>query len=158
MIIASALLVSISSCAQASLPQDERGIRALQEQQAKAWNAHDIGAYANLFMPEAHVVNVLGWHWTSRAELKQKLGKAFGSVFAKSRMTIGEVTVEFLKPDIAVAHVRWTMSGALSPAGPESKPPEQGIQTQVLVKHGGVWKIADVQNTNSIPERAFPPR
>lgn len=147
----------IAGAAAAAGPADDAKIRALQTQQAAAWNAHDIDASAALFTPDADVVNVLGWHWRSRAELKAKLGRAFQSVFAHSRMTIGAVSVEFLKPDVAVAHVRWTMTGALSPAGSASSIPQQGIQTQVLVKHAGRWHIAHFQNTNSIPERPFPP-
>jgi hypothetical protein len=34
--------------------------------------------------------------------------------------------------------------------------PRQGIQTQVLQKQRGKWLIAAFQNTNGIPERAFP--
>jgi uncharacterized protein (TIGR02246 family) len=147
----------LAGAALAAGPVDEAKIRALQQRQAAAWNAHDIEAYASLFTPDADIVNVLGWHWRSRAELKEKLGRGFRSVFARSRMTIARVSVEFLKPDLAVAHVRWTMSGARSPTGAGKDVPQQGIQTQVLVKHGGVWRITHFQNTNSVPERAFPP-
>jgi uncharacterized protein (TIGR02246 family) len=145
------------AAAAAAAPANDAPIRALQEQQAAAWNAHDISAYGDLFTADADVVNVLGWHWRSRAELEEKLGRAFGSVFARSRMTIGEVSVDYLKPDVAVAHVEWTMVGALSPTGSGSDAPERGIQTQVLVRRGGAWRIAHFQNTNAVPERAFPP-
>ncbi|MDB5722005.1 MAG: hypothetical protein JWP15_2623 [Alphaproteobacteria bacterium] len=141
----------------AAAPQDGAQIRALEQQQAAAWNAHDISAYGALFTADAQVVNVLGWHWRSRAELVEKLGRAFGSVFARSRMTIGDVSIDYLKPDVAVAHVEWTMVGALSPTGSGSDAPERGIQTQVLVRRGGAWRIAHFQNTNAVQERAFPP-
>ncbi|MDB5669711.1 MAG: hypothetical protein JWO25_670 [Alphaproteobacteria bacterium] len=141
----------------AAAPPDGAQIRALEQQQAAAWNAHDISAYGALFTADAQVVNVLGWHWRSRAELVEKLGRAFGSVFARSRMTIGDVSIDYLKPDVAVAHVEWTMVGALSPTGSGSDAPERGIQTQVLVRRGGAWRIAHFQNTNAVPERAFPP-
>lgn len=150
------VVLGTAGAAVAARPNDETKIRALQQQQAAAWNAHDIKAYAALFTPDADVVNVLGWHWRSRRELEQKLGRAFNSVFARSRMTISNVSVEFLKPDLAVAHVRWKMTGALSPTGSGSDVPQQGIQTQVLVKQDGVWRITHFQNTNSVPERAFP--
>jgi uncharacterized protein (TIGR02246 family) len=150
------LLLGTAGAAVASGPADEARIRSLQQQQAVAWNSHEIAAYAALFTADADVINVLGWQWHSRAELQQKLGGAFKTVFANSRLTIGEVTVEFVKPDVAVAHVRWTMTGALSPTGSGSDVPEQGIQTQVLVKQGDIWKIKDFQNTNSVPETAFP--
>lgn len=151
------ITLSVSGAAPAAGPADDAKIRALEQQQAVTWNAHDIDGYASLFTPDAHVVNVLGWQWQSRAELKEKLGRAFGSVFARSQLSVGHVDVAFLKPDVAVAHVRWTMTGALSPTGSGGGVPEQGIQTQVLVRSGGRWRIAHFQNTNSVPERAFPP-
>ena len=151
-----ALLALATTPASAASKTDLSAIKLLEQRQADAWNAHDINAYSNLFVADAQVVNVLGWHWTSRAELQQKLGRAFATVFAKSRMTIEGTMVDFLKPDVAVAHVRWTMTGALSPTGSGSDAPQQGIQTQVLIKHAGVWRIVDFQNTNSVPERPFP--
>ncbi|MEO6386968.1 MAG: SgcJ/EcaC family oxidoreductase [Croceibacterium sp.] len=139
-------------------PAPDAEIVALQQLQADAWNAHDIDRYAALFTADADVINVLGWHWQSREELRLKLGSGFASVFAHSRLTISEVSVEWLKTDIAVAQVRWTMTGALSPTGAAADTPEQGIQTQVLVRQDGHWLITDFQNTNSVPERAFPPQ
>jgi uncharacterized protein (TIGR02246 family) len=150
------LLALAITSASANVRTDISAINRLEQRQADAWNAHDINAYSDIFVAEAHVVNVLGWHWTSRAELNQKLGRAFASVFAKSRMTIEETTVDLLKPDIAVAHVRWTMAGALDPTGSGGAAPQRGIQTQVLVKRAGAWKIIDLQNTNSVPEVPFP--
>jgi uncharacterized protein (TIGR02246 family) len=147
---------SLSVSARAEGPGDEARIRAVQQDQAVAWNAHDIDAYAALFTEDAHVINVLGWHWKSRAELKAKLGPGFASVFARSRLTIGAVDVSFLAPDIAVAHVGWTMTGAASPTGAADDTPQQGIQTLVLVKRDGTWRIAEFQNTNAVPERPMP--
>lgn len=153
---AGALLAVAVTPGSVAFPTERNAVVLLEQRQADAWNAHDIAAYSDLFVADAQVVNVLGWHWTSRAELQQKLGRAFASVFAHSRLTIQGVTVDFLKPDIAVAHVRWTMTGALSPTGSGSDAPQQGIQTQVLVKQAATWRIVDFQNTNSIPEQPFP--
>jgi uncharacterized protein (TIGR02246 family) len=147
------LAACLAPAAAAEGPADEAAIRALQQQQASAWNAHDIAAYAALFTEDAHVINVLGWHWQSRTELKEKLGRGFASVFARSRLSIGAIDIEFLAPAIAVAHVRWTMTGAGSPTGAASDTPEAGIQTLVMLKRGRDWRIADFQNTNSVPER-----
>jgi hypothetical protein len=67
------------------------------------------------------------------------------------------VTVRFLTPDLAVAHVIWSMAGATSPDGLGSNIPQRGIQTQLLRKIGNRWLIASFQNTNSVPERPFAP-
>jgi len=44
-------------------------------------------------------------------------------------------------------------SSRTPPSVPE---PREGIQLQVLQKRGGLWQIAEFQNTNSLPEVAFP--
>src|ERR1700753_172671 len=112
-------------------------IRQLPVQQADAWNRHDAAAYAALFTEDGDCVNVLGWWWKGRAAIEKQLTAAFAFVFHESRLSIAETTVRHLTRDVAVAHVRWTMSGAKTPPGmPE---PKEGIQTQVLQKVAGRW-------------------
>jgi uncharacterized protein (TIGR02246 family) len=139
----------------AAAGSDQAAIEALEAKQAAAWNAHDAVAYADLFTPDGDVVNVLGWWWKGREEIRRKLTDAFAFVFKDSRLTIAGVEVRKLSSDIAVAHVRWTMTGALSPPG-EPAPPREGIQLQVLVRGEDGWRIASFQNTDSRPERPFP--
>jgi uncharacterized protein (TIGR02246 family) len=133
---------------------DEAAIRQVQSDQAAAWNRHDAAAYSNLFTPEGDVVNVLGWWWTGRAQIQQRLENAFQFVFRDSLLTVTDTRVRFLSTDIAVAHVRWSMSGAKMPPG--APPPHEGIQLQVLRKQAGRWLIESFQNTNAIPEKQFP--
>lgn len=149
-----ALLVATPSAALAE-DSDEAAIQNLESKQAAAWNSHDASAYAALFAPDGDVVNVLGWWWKGRDEIQSKLTDAFAIVFRDSQLTITHVSVRKLSPDIAVAHVRWTMKGALAPAG-GAAPPAQGIQLQILVRGKDGWRIASFQNTNSIPEQPFP--
>jgi len=138
----------------AARDRDEAEIHSLQARQAEAWNRHDARAYADLFTEDGDVVNVVGWWWKGRAEIATKLEAAFSHVFHDSTLTIAGVDVRFLTPEIAVAHVRWTMTGARTPPGiPE---PKEGIQTQVLRKTAGRWLIAAFQNTNALPEMPFP--
>jgi uncharacterized protein (TIGR02246 family) len=134
---------------------DVTAIRELQSRQAAAWNQHDAAAYSELFSKEGDVVNVLGWWWKDRAEIKDKLSGAFAWVFRDSQLTITAVQVRLLDPSTAVAHVRWSMDGAKVPPGAPA-PPHEGIQLQVLRKHAGAWLIESFQNTNSSPETPFP--
>ena len=147
------MLASFCTAATTQSP-DETSIRQLENAQAAAWNHHDAKAYAALFSEEGDVVNVLGWWWQGRAQIQSKLEAAFSVVFRESTLTIVDVRTRFLTPDIAVVHVRWTMTGALSPPG--VPPPREGIQLQVVRKHAGTWLIESFQNTNAVPERPFP--
>jgi uncharacterized protein (TIGR02246 family) len=134
--------------------QDETEIRNVEKRQQEAWNQHDAKAYASLFTDDGEIVNVVGWWWKGRAEIEKKLTDAYAFVFRESALTVTDVQVKFLTAEIAVAHVKWTMTGARTPKGiPE---PQQGIQIQVLQKQAGKWLISFFQNTNSIPERPFP--
>jgi uncharacterized protein (TIGR02246 family) len=148
------LLAGVCRSASAAHGEDEAAIRDLQDRQADAWNAHDAAAYARLFTDDGDVVNVLGWWWRGRAQIESKLAGAFAFVFRDSRLTVTETSIRFLTPSIAIAHVRWTMTGAHTPAGmPE---PREGIEIQTLRKTAGHWLIESFQNTNAIPERPFP--
>jgi len=135
---------------------DADAIRALEVRQESAWNDHNARAYAQLFTADADTVNVLGWWWKSRAELEQKLDKAFSFVFAHSQLHIEDVAIRFLTPNVAIAHVQWSMTGAVSPDSSGGNVPVKGIQTQTLYKTAGGWLIAAFQNCNAVPERDFP--
>ena len=143
--------VSVVAAAQTA---DDRAIRDLQTRQADAWNRHDAAAYARLFTDDGEVVNVVGWWWKGRAQIQGRLTDAFAFVFRDSRMTITDVQTRYLRPDLAVSHVLWTMTGAKTP--PTIPQPKQGIEIQVLKKIRGRWMIYSFQNTNSVPERPFP--
>jgi len=149
-------VLSVSSgVATAAAPGDEAAIREVENQQAVAWNRHDADAYASLFAEDGDVVNVLGWWWQGRAEIKDRLSDAFAWVFRDSTLSIEEVHIRFLDAATAVVHVRWTLDGAKVPPG-APVPPRQGIQLQILRKTEGRWLIASFQNTNSVPEMPFP--
>jgi uncharacterized protein (TIGR02246 family) len=147
-------VLSVAGAASAS--GDDAGIGNVESAQAACWNRHDAQAYAALFTPDADVVNVLGWHWKGRPQLAERLAPAFTGVFRNSTLKIETVDSRLLRPDIAIAHVRWSMTGARSPDGRPQDTPQHGIQTQVLVRTANEkWLIAAFQNTNSVPERSF---
>ena len=153
--LAVALLLACGFPAMAAQDHDTHAIReVLQVRQADAWNRHDAQAYANLFTKDGDVVNVIGWWWKGRDEIQRKLATAFAFVFKDSQLTVTDVDVRFIRPDLAIAHTRWTMTGAKVPPGvPE---PRAGIEIEMLQKQHGKWLIASFQNTISIPERPFP--
>jgi uncharacterized protein (TIGR02246 family) len=114
--VAVLMITSVSASTAADRQTDEAAIRdVLQTRQQQAWNQHDAKAYAALFAEDGDVVNVVGWWWRDRAEIKRKLTDAFAFAFRESTLTITEVNVRFLTPEIAVAHVLWTMTGARTP-------------------------------------------
>ena len=150
-----AALLPMCLLAEPASNRDITAIRKLQDEQAAAWNAHDAVAYAALFASDGDVVNVLGWWWQGRDEIREKLKAAFTVVFRQSSLKIEDVRVRMLSEDIAIAHVRWTLQGALPPPG-SAAAPQHGIQLQVLKREKDGWRIESFQNTNSVPEHPFP--
>ena len=149
------LWMAADGVARSAPDPDDAAIRVLEARQAAAWNAHDAHAYADLFTPGGDVVNVVGWWWKGREDIEAKLRAAFAYIFAQSTLTIESADARKLRDDIAIAHVRWNLAGARAP-GSALPVPQQGIQTQVLVKEHGAWLIDAFQNTNASPETPFP--
>ena len=144
----------LAPAARGDQARDAAEIRDVQARQAETWTRHDAKAYAALFADDADVVNIVGWRWKGRAQLEARMTAAFAYVFRESTLTVTDVETRFLGPEIAIAHVRWTMTGARTPPGmPE---PRQGIQTLTMVKKAGQWRIAAFQNTLATPEVPFP--
>ena len=110
-----AVILIASQSVVAENDKAEAEIRQVQTEQANAWNQHDAAAYANLFTEDGEVINVVGWWWKGRMEIQKKLTAAFAFVFKESTLTITDVQVRFLTPEIAIAHVSWTMTGSKTP-------------------------------------------
>ena len=153
-LMAWALALGFSVPAAAEQQDDVAAIRQIQALQAAAWNQHDARAFASLFAEDGDAVNVLGWWWKGRPEIERKIREGFEFVFAQSKLTITDVDVRILGPNMAVAHVRWTMAGVKTPPNmPESR---EGIQLQILTKQPTGWLITSFQSTNSIAPSPFP--
>ena len=135
---------------------DESAIRDLVgPRQQQAWNNHDAHAYAELFAEDGDVVNIVAWWWKGRAEIESNLTRMFANVFRDSTLTFTQVDVRFLTAEIAIAHARWTMTGAHMPPGlPE---PREGLQTLTVQKRNGKWLIAAFQNTSYVQPPAGAP-
>ena len=116
---------------------------------AEAWNRHDMGAFAELFAPDAEFVNVVGMWWKGRAEIKAAHEFTHSTMFKSSRLTILETSVRFLVPELAIARSRWLLENHVGPAG-EPLPARHGVLVNVLARRGGRWSIIDAQNTDII--------
>jgi len=153
MLICAAGLAVPSSAVERS--KDEAAIRDLERRTDEAWNRHDAVAYGQRYATDADSVNVLGWWWQGRAQITQRVAEAHAVIFRNSVLHTEEVQIRFLRPDVAVVHVRWSMTGALGPDG-KPVPPRTGLRTEIMQKQDGHWLISAVHNTDSIPEVPFP--
>lgn len=124
--------------------------RALRD----AWNRGDAAGYAALFTADADYVTFNGEHASGRQAIEDSHRWLFAGPLAGSLMGpvdgSGEDTeppprsLRFVRPDVAVMVTTGgvTLAGRTHPgAGRES------VQTTVLVKDGGRWRVATFHNT-----------
>lgn len=129
--------------------EDEAAVRSIVRGFEEAWNRHDMDALARLFADDADFVNVIGARWIGRPAIKEAHQATHTTIFKNSRLRIGETSVRFLKPDVAVSRSVWDLEGHTSPAG-EPQPARKGIFTNVLQKKDGGWQIVVAQNTDIV--------
>lgn len=113
----------------------------------EGWNAHDATALGKLLTPDVDFVLVNGKLLRGRQDFtrvhaQQFAGRYRTSVFAQD----GAADVSFIRPDVAVVHWRWSISGVNNADG-STAPIYRGIFTWVLVEADGVWAIRVAQNT-----------
>ena len=112
-----------------------------------AWNRHDMAAFAALYAENADFVNVLGVWLRGRAAIEEHHATIHAARMKASLLTALETEVRLLRPDVALIHVHWELTGQVGPDG-VALPTRQGILSHVGVKTGGKWHIASTQNTD----------
>lgn len=147
------LLLALCAGALASVPldaaDDEAAVKAVLRGFEEAWNRHDMDAFGRLFADDADFVNVRGTRWIGRPAIQQAHTASHAAQFKNSRLRIGDTTVRFPKPEVAVARSVWDLEGHTSPTG-EPQPPRKGILTNVLANGPAGWKIVTSQNTDIV--------
>jgi uncharacterized protein (TIGR02246 family) len=139
-----ALCIPARSAAQTGRPE------ALVESFVKAWNAHDMESFGGLFTEDADFVNVVGMWWKGRAEIQGKHEAAHATRFKSTTLRTTGTTARLPRPDTAVIHFSWELTGESDRDG-KPAPPRRGIMQIVAIKQADGWRIAAAQNTNAVP-------
>src|SRR4051794_37830113 len=122
--------------------------RALQD----TWNRGDAAGYASLFTDDADFVAWTGQYGQGRRAIEAGHRPLFDGPLAGSRMVLlGDDTesarpesLRFIRPDVAIM----VTSGAVTLADQSATGPDhQSVQTFVLTKNDGRWRVAAFHNT-----------
>ena len=153
------LLLSCATAARAQhAPARESAARQVAAF-ADTWNRHDMQAFGRLFSADADFVNVTGKWWRGRSAIERNHAFLHGTitrtdtvgvtspmpnfgVFGSSIITFDSSTVRMVKPDLAVAHVAWHLTGDTRTAAVRG-----GLLLFVLTRGPGAWQIVAAQNT-----------
>lgn len=150
---AAALLAALSPGAAAQSPatpqaqaEDEAAIRRLIVEMTEGFNRHDARAATRMYTADADLVTVRGERFRGTEEFEKGLAAIFTTRAREARHRTLEVSVRFLRPDIALAHVVNELSGLIAPDG-QRPPPHRELSLRVLTKEGGEWRVAAFHNT-----------
>jgi uncharacterized protein (TIGR02246 family) len=116
----------------------------------RAWNAHDAKALGALFAEDADYVTARGNWMKGRAWIEGQMEKALAGRLKGTTMVETNTTVRLVRPDLAVMHFEWEVSGETGPDG-KTLITRHGIMQIVAVSRSGAWKILSAQDTATPP-------
>lgn len=142
------LVTVLFACAPASaqVATDEAAIRELATRWERAWNRHDMKELFSFLTEDADFVNVGARHWKGRQQIEAEHTSRLNQ-FRESTWSVKNVALQFIKPDVALVHIDWTLAGDKDPDG-TPRQPRGGVFTWVVVKQGSEWLLRAAQNTN----------
>jgi uncharacterized protein (TIGR02246 family) len=127
-------------------PAELDAIRRVITETTAAFNQHDAKAFARYYTPDAWLVTVRGESMAGTAEIEKKLASIFESRAKSAKLKTLEVSIRFITPEVALAHVLNELSGLKSPSG-ELLPAHRELSVRVIVKNDDVWRVTAFHNT-----------
>ena len=141
-----ALFALLCTCAFAQKTSaDEQAIRGLIASIEAGWNAASGVKFAAPFAENADYVVVNGMHIKGRKIIGDAHQGLFTGVYKGSVNKADIKSVRFLRPDVAVALVAWTLK--------HGQGTNNAMNTMVWVKNNGKWEIEAFHNTPVTPPR-----
>jgi uncharacterized protein (TIGR02246 family) len=146
-VICCSLLVAGFGTLSADGPTDLRAVEGLGKRWENAWNRHDMEALSAVVGEDVDFITVGGRWLKTRTEFRKYHAQRHEVVFKQSTWTTTKTEVKFVRPDVAVAHVQWSLKGDRNDDA-TPREPRDGIFTWVVEKKSGDWLIVAAQNTN----------
>ncbi len=118
-----------------------------------AFNTHDAQAATRMYTADADFVTTKGERYKGAAEIEKGLGVLFGGRNREATLKPVNVTIRFIRSDVAIAHVTNELSGVVRFDG-QHMPPHQELSLRVFVKEAGAWRVTAFHNTRLRPPGA----
>ena len=121
----------------------QEAIKSVITNYEQAWNRHDAKALAEQYHMDATWVNWFGAYYKGRAEIEKHYQTTHTTYFKATQFTTRSIEdITFLKPDVALVHVRTDLSG-------DERYPGQTFRfrrTILITNKEGGWRISAGQN------------
>ena len=112
----------------------------------EGFNKHDAAAASRMYTADADFTNVAGMQAKGIVEIEKFLASGFQSRLKTATQKTMNVTIRFIRSDVAIAHVTNQISGFLNPDG-SVEPPHDEISMRVFRKDDGIWRVSAFHNT-----------
>jgi uncharacterized protein (TIGR02246 family) len=143
-------LLSISSFGQNQqtyAPADAAALAAMPGTFERCWNNHNIDSMGTLLTDDVDFVNVAGTWFKGKAATVADHKDSHSMMFRNSVFAVDSMETRYVRPDLAILHIGWGITGDLDPDG-KPRTPRHGIFTWVAVKQRGRWLLLAVSNVN----------
>jgi uncharacterized protein (TIGR02246 family) len=125
---------------------DEEAIRMIIAEMTDASSKHDARAATRRYASDADFVTGRGERFTGAAEIERRLAAIFATRGAEVTVETLSVTVRFIRPDVAIAHVLNELRGLVSPDG-HRLPAQQELSLRVFTRDDATWRATAFHNT-----------
>ena len=125
--------------------KDEQEIRRIAMERIESFNNH-VGPQSNSYTLDADFVNAYGMWRRGSAEIESRQKERMQTVLKDAKITLIDLRIRFLKPDVAIVHQLHELSGVLTNTN-EKMPPHRELGIRVMVKENSKWLTAAFHNT-----------
>jgi len=124
----------------------EESVGGVVKSYREAWNAHDMNALAELFVDDAHWINIVGMHWTGKPAVVAGHAAYHQTFFRTTGIETADVEIREISPDVAAAVILLNVDPFTPPDG-ITRPSSEDRLSLILTKRSGRWLIAHGHNT-----------
>jgi len=135
-------------------PKDMSELHNLVTKWDRYWNLHNMDSTGTLMRENVDFVNVAGQWLKGKKEAVAVHKERHQVVFKNSVFKSDSIHIKYVKPDLAIMHIHWGITGDVDPDG-KPRPPRQGIFTWVATKEKDQWLLLAVHNVNTRETGAF---
>jgi uncharacterized protein (TIGR02246 family) len=125
---------------------DETAIRLSVHDTIAAFNARKASAILQEYAQDMDMVTTRGERLQERDELEERLEGVFSRPDFALQQSLVDLSIRFVRDDVALVHVEIEMSGAVSASG-EPLPPHRELSLRVYVQEEGTWRVTAFHNT-----------
>jgi uncharacterized protein (TIGR02246 family) len=118
------------------------------------WNIHNMDSMGTLLRDDVDFINVAGQRLKGKKEAVTVHKERHQVVFKNSIFKSDSITIKYVKADLAIMHIVWSIVGDVDPDG-KSRIPRKGIFTWVVTKTNNQWLLLAVHNVNIRETGAF---